>query len=160
MEILCLDVGTLESGYCIVDYETYKPIEFGKIKNEELLNIVKTKKYDELIYEEFQSYGMPIGMSTIKSITWNGRYIQSALDRNIPINFICRKDEKLNICGSLKAKDTNIRHALIDRFAKHDFKNGKGTKDNPDWFYGFKADIWASYAVAVTYIDKKKNRGE
>jgi len=156
MAILALDVGTTESGYALVD-DNLIPVQFGKIENEALLQIVKNTPYDVLVYEEFQSYGMAIGQSTIRSITWNGRFIQSALDRSIPINPIFRKDVKMNFCGNTKAKDTNIRQALIDRFAKHDFKNGKGVKNNPDWFYGFKADCWSAYALAITYYDLNIN---
>ena len=154
--ILAIDVGTTETGYCLMDKDTYKPIKFGKINNEELLKIVKEEKYDELVYEEFQSYGMPIGVSTITSITWNGRYIQSALDKEKKVSFVYRKDEKMNLCHSMKAKDSNIRQALIDRFAQFDFKNGKGNKKQQDWFYGFSKDIWAAFAVGCTYLDKQK----
>ena len=156
MEILSLDVGTFESAFCLIDSKTYKPLKFGKIDNNELLKVVKSETYDKLIYEEFQSYGMAIGQSTIISITWNGRYIQSALDRNINVNAIYRKEEKMNLCGSMKAKDSNIRQALIDRFAQFDFKNGKGTKKEQDFFYGFSKDIWAAYAVGITWLDKQK----
>ena len=150
MEILSIDVGTTEAGFCLIDMNTYKPIRFGKISNEELLQIVKKENYDVLIYEEFQSYGMPIGISTITSITWNGRYIQSALDREKKVDYIYRKEEKMNLCGTMKAKDSNIRQALIDRFGE------VGTKKNQGWFYGFKNDVWAAYAVGITWLDKQK----
>ena len=150
MEILSIDVGTTETGFCIINKETYKPIRFGKISNEDLLDIVRNEEYDTLIYEEFQSYGMPIGVSTITSITWNGRYMQIALDREKKVDYIYRKEEKMNLCGSMKAKDSNIRQALIDRFGE------VGTKKNKGFFYGFKKDIWSAYAVGVTWIDKQK----
>lgn len=150
MEVLCLDVGSEESGYVLMDEIPCKLLKFGKIKNDSLLEIVKNEKYEKLIYEEFQSYGMPIGVTTIKSITWNGRFIQSALDRGIKVVSVYRKDEKLVLCNSMKAKDSNIRQALINRYAKHDFKNGKGTKKNPDTFYGVSNDVWAAIAVGVT----------
>lgn len=150
MKILAIDVGTTETGFCIINKETYKPIRFGKISNEDLLDIVRNEEYDTLIYEEFQSYGMPIGVSTITSITWNGRYMQIALDREKKVDYIYRKEEKMNLCGSMKAKDSNIRQALIDRFGEVGTKKAKG------FFYGFKKDIWAAYAVGITWLDKQK----
>jgi hypothetical protein len=70
------------------------------------------------------------------------------------VDFIYRAEEKMNLCYSMKAKDSNIRQALIDRFGE------VGTKNNPGFFYGFKKDIWAAFAVGVTYLDKKKREVE
>lgn len=156
MNILALDVGTTESGYCLMDEDTYQPYSFGKISNDELLNIAKHWDYGKMAYEAFASYGMAIGQSTIKSIEWNGRFIQCAFDRDIPVFPVFRKEEKINLCGSMKAKDANIRQALIDRFAFFDFKNGKGTKLNQDFFYGFSKDAWSAFAIGTTYIDLYK----
>lgn len=150
---LAIDAGNVESAYILCDYD-YQIIEKGKVPNDDLLKIVTAGDYDELVLEMVACYGMPVGKEVFETCVWIGRYWEASPAEEKA--YIYRKDEKMNLCNSMRAKDSNIRQALIDRFAKFDFKNGKGTKANPDHFYGFKADIWAAYAVAVTYIDKKR----
>ena len=156
MRIFAIDAGTTQSGFCIMDSETYKPLFFGKEDNEEVLKYVIEGCYDVLVYEEFQSYGMSVGKSTIASITWNGRFIQAAVSLFKPFYPIYRSEEKITICGSMKAKDANIRQALIDRFAEFDLKQGKGVKAHPDFFYGFAKDSWSGFAIAYTFAEKMK----
>ena len=152
--ILAIDPGNIESAFVVVD-ENYKVLEKDKVPNETMLDIVVMSDYDELVIEKIACYGMPVGAETFDTCIWIGRFWQATTFCE-KVSFVYRREEKMNLCNSMRAKDANIRQALIDRFAAHDFKNGKGTKKNPDWFYGFKADIWAAYAVAVTYIDRKK----
>lgn len=152
MKIFAIDPGNVESAYCVIDEETYKPEEFGKVKNEILLNLIYSRlsnsvNYYTMVIEMIASYGMPVGKEVFDTCVWIGRFVE-AYDKDY--KFIYRKDEKMNICHSMKAKDSNIRQALIDRFGP------VGTKKNPGWFYGFKADIWSAYAVGITYLDLKK----
>lgn len=163
--IFAIDPGNEYSAYVLLD-EYLKPIIKGKIDNVLLLNsipdILEEYPVSDIAIEMVASYGMAVGKTVFDTCVWIGRFYQMFVSLNngkhlgIQLQFVYRKDEKMCICGNMKAKDSNIRQGLIDRFAKHDFKNGKGTKANPDWFFGFKADIWAAYAVAVTYHDLKK----
>lgn len=151
--ILAIDPGNIESAYCLIDTDTYKPLEFGKIENNELLNRISVfKGIDCIVVEKVASYGMPVGKEVFDTCEWYGRFIQKYCDCNdtFKIEYIYRKEEKINLCGSMKAKDSNIRQSLIDRFGQ------VGTKKEPGWFYGFKADIWSAYAVGITYLDKIK----
>lgn len=163
--ILSIDPGNIESAYCLIDKKTYKPIEFGKVENNELRSIIarlhrEYKELNILVIEMIASYGMAVGKEVFDTCVWIGRFDEFfntyPSNKLCDVEFIYRKEEKINLCGSMKAKDSNIRQALIDRFAEHDLKNGKGTKKKPDFFYGFKADIWAAFAVGVTYLDKVK----
>lgn len=146
--ILAIDPGNIESAYCLIDEKTYKPIDFGKIDNYQMLIKLGELNYDKLIIEMIASYGMPVGASVFDTCVWIGRFIQK---RKCPdYEYIYRKEEKMNLCHSMKAKDSNIRQALIDRFGD------VGVKKAPGFFYGFKKDIWAAFAVGVTYLDKEK----
>lgn len=144
--LLSIDPGNEQSAYVLMD--GYKPIEFGKVENTDLLEYIlqKAASGTDFVIEMVASYGMPVGKEIFETVFWIGRFYELA-DGYKSRNRIYRKDVKLNICGQARAKDANIRQALIDRFGV------VGTKKNPGWFYGFKADVWAAYAVGVTYFD-------
>lgn len=157
--VMAIDPGNIESAYCAINKETLEPLWIGKVENRELASILKKGiAYDEFVIERVQSYGMAVGRSVFQTCEWTGRFVQIASDTGVPVSYVHRKDEKLHICGDSRAKDTNIRMALIDRFAKT--ANGKGSKKSPDFFYGFKADIWAAYACGITYIEKGPSEKE
>lgn len=161
MRVFAIDPGNVESAYCIVDSGTLRPLKFGKVGNDALLGMVRdftVEAPDLAVIERVASYGMAVGRDVFETCEWLGRFAEAALERDVPVAYVYRRDEKLHICGDSKAKDTNIRRALIDRFARHDLKNGKGTKNNPDWFYGVTADVWAAYAVGLTYIETEAKK--
>ena len=66
--ILAIDAGTEQSGYCIMEVDTYKPVMFGKIDNDELLSIVLEGCYDALVYDSFK----PLCQWTNRSIRYIG----------------------------------------------------------------------------------------
>lgn len=160
--ILAIDPANVESAYSLIDAVTYKPIEVGKINNFDLLKKIETLTYNALAIEMVASYGMAVGQTVFETCVWIGQFVATALytDKNVSVNYIYRKDVKMNLCGSMRAKDSNIVQALIDRFAPYTSNKGKGTKKEQGWFYGFKNDIWQAYAVGVTYLDKLKLKEE
>lgn len=155
--IFSIDPGNVYSAYSILDIEQgLKPIRFGKVMNEEMLKVIEEEiaqiKYFPI--EMVASYGMPVGATVFETCVWIGRFIQAVTEHSKvnPI-FVYRKDEKMALCHSMKAKDGNIRQALIDRFGV------VGTKKNPGWFYGVSKDVWSSIAVGVTFYDMKLSTG-
>ena len=160
MNIMAIDPGTTESAYVIADRETLKPVLFDKIENSSLLGDIAAMIDDNHVeavgIELMQSYSMGVGKSTFETCYFIGR-LQERIVQNTHIANIVpiyRSDEKMLTVGSMRANDHAMRLFLIDKFAKFDFKNGKGTKKNPDWFYGFAKDMWQAYAQA--YVLKLK----
>lgn len=153
MTLIAIDPANIESAYCLIDTETFKPFVFGKIPNLELLHYLQEPFAFKAVVaiEMIASYGMAVGKEVFETCLWIGRFMQAAETSGAEVKLIYRKDVKMNLCGSMKAKDTNIRRALIDRFGE------VGTKKAQGWFYGFKSDIWSAYAVGVTYLDTQRN---
>lgn len=151
LTVLGIDPGTTQSAFVVVNIDDYRILDKGKVDNAKMLEIVKTGYYDEMCIEGIASYGMAVGAEVFTTCIYIGRFMQIAIDREITPELIYRKDVKMNLCGSTKAKDGNIRQALVDRFGE------VGTKKSPGWFYGVSKDTWSAYAVATTYIDKRKS---
>lgn len=146
--ILAIDPGNEYSAYAILD-EKLKPIDFGKIPNAEMFDVICNCSKSYFVIEMVACYGMAVGKEVFETCVWIGRYMQYAeyCGRFQAIDRIYRKDEKMNLCHTMKAKDGNIRQALIDRFGV------VGVKKNPGWFYGVSKDVWSAIAVGVTYYD-------
>jgi len=147
--ILSIDPGNEVSAYTILN-ERLQPIKFDILPNDDLITRLK-KIYPDSHNEHFAiemvaSYGMAVGKTVFDTVFWIGRFWDAA-ELFEHKQLIYRKDVKMNLCHSMKAKDSNVRQALLDRFGE------VGTKKNPGWFYGFKKDIWSAYAVGVTYHD-------
>lgn len=161
MIILALDPGNTQTGYAIIEMPEFRLHDFGKVDNTSLLRSITEgdmmydlSSLDAVAIEMVASFGMAVGREIFETCVWIGRFHQAADHPNT--SYVYRKQEKEILCGSPKAKDTNIRQALIDRYAKHDLKSGKGTKANPDVFYGVSNDVWSAIAVGVTYYELTK----
>lgn len=152
-KILAIDAGNIYSGYVVIG-EDLKPLEFGKIENEVLLEKIHSGEFDDcdhVALEMIASYGMAVGKTVFDTCVWVGIFTEALRGKHI--QYIYRKDEKMNLCYNNSAKDANIIQALIDRFAPDTPNKGKGSKKEPGWFYGFAKDVWQAYAVGITYYD-------
>lgn len=153
--ILAIDPGNIQSAYTFIA-DNYLPVRFGKVDNLEMIEIIENSYCEDIVIERIASYGMSVGQEVFDTCVWIGRFYEVARNTNCQrLSLMFRKDVKLNLCNSMRAKDSNIIQALIDRFAPNTSNKGKGVKASPGWFHGFSKDVWQSYALAVTYHDKK-----
>ena len=154
MRILAIDPGPVESAYVVIDAETCRPDDFGKVPNAAMRQLIVCGDIvaDRSAVEMVASYGMAVGAEVFDTCVWIGRYLE-VLELTEPQR-VKRLPVKLHHCHDSKAKDSNITQALVDRFAPGQPNHGKGTKAAPGWFHGFFKDIWQAYALAVYAADK------
>jgi hypothetical protein len=147
--ILAIDPGTEQSGW--VRYEGMRVLDCGVMPNRDVLDMIHDGGFDEMAIEMIASYGMAVGREVFETCVWIGRMVEAFRDPDA-VRLVYRKDVKLHLCGSPKAKDPNIRQALLDLFPRTG--GGKtpqiGTKSQPGPLYGVSSHAWAALAVAVT----------
>ena len=142
--ILAIDPGTHESGFCILLHG--QVIDAGVDANEEVLKSVIAGESDLLAIEMVASYGMPVGKEVFETCVWIGRFVQAWKDP-AAVRLVYRRDVKLHLCGNVRAKDGNVRQALIDKMGPI------GTKKAPGPLYGVSSHAWAALGVGVTALE-------
>jgi hypothetical protein len=114
--ILALDPGTTETAFVLYQAGPIHPIlEHDKVPNAEVLELLP--RFSRLpgvtlAVEMIASYGMPVGREVFETCVWIGRFVQAWQPG--AHEFVYRRDVKMYLCGSNRAKDGNIRQALLD----------------------------------------------
>lgn len=137
--IFAIDPGSEQSAFVLYDSHNKVVVEKGILPNHELkarLFIDAALIAIPLAIEMVASYGMPVGKTVFETCVWIGRFDPDAM-----ATLVYRKNVKMHLCGSMRAKDGNIRAALIDKLGK------EATK-------GVSKDVWSALAVAVTVAEK------
>lgn len=143
MVVLAIDPGPEESAFVVWDGRGLRA--FAKVQNSALLAQLPGS-CDHCVIEKVASFGMPVGAEVFETVFWSGVFAHAfGLDR---VDRITRNEIKNHLCHSSRAKDGNIRQALIDRLG------APGTKKAPGATYGVSADVWSALAVAVTWWDR------
>ena len=159
MIILAIDPGNIKSAWVLYDSKKKRLLDFdyqdnynARKKINELTSL-HIGRADVVACEMIASYGMPVGATVFDTCVWIGRFIDLVEVNGVPIEKVYRKDVKMTLCHSMKAKDANIRQALLDRFPASG--GGKtpqiGVKKQPGPLFGVSGDVWAALAVAVHF---------
>jgi hypothetical protein len=143
VSILALDPGTRETGWVLWTGE--RVAYSGVQRNEDVLSMLINWRDPETILatEVFQAMGMAVGQEVFDCCIWIGRFVQ-AWPVPDAVMRIKRTEVKLHLCGNARAKDPNVRQALLDKIGQ------QGTKKAPGATFGVKSHAWSALAVAVT----------
>ena len=151
--ILSIDPGTTQSAFVIWNNGLIN--EKGIVENSILLHMIESMSVmNVVLIEMVASYGMPVGATIFETCVWIGRFMQKALDRGFEVELIFRKDVKMHHCHTNRAKDSNIRAVLIDKYGR------PGTKKEPNPIFNdsvvkMKKDIWSAFAILTYWIKSR-----
>jgi hypothetical protein len=116
----------------------------------ELANLQAPDLPAELVIEQIASFGMAVGAEVFETVFWTGRFYEAwpgaSTRHRLP-----RSAVKMHLCQTMRAKDSNIRQALADRFGG---SGAWGTKKAKGPLWGVTGHALAALAVAVTWHDQ------
>lgn len=139
-----IDPGTTESALIVWTPDGH--ISSAIDNNYTIRNFLRAHRDDGHVYiEMIQCMGMAVGKETFETVIWIGRFLEAAAENRTTL--IPRNKVKIHMCGSPRAKDSNIAQAVRDKVGE------KGSKSAPGPTYGVSSHGWQALAVAVTGLE-------
>lgn len=119
--ILAIDPGTEQSAEVMYYPGMPSPVHGLMWGNRGFLDRLRTDSdpvNGVVVCEMVQHYGsgLAVGKETFETVRWIGRFQEAVEARGGRFEILYRPTIKTHLCGSAKAKDGNVRQALIDRF--------------------------------------------
>lgn len=143
--LIAIDPGTTESAHLEWNGNKVCNQNFGS--NTDLINNIRYgffKHASACVIEMVACYGMPVGKETFQTVLWIGQFMEAWSTAYItPCTLVYRQPVKIHHCGSARAKDGNVRQALIDKYG------APGTKKEPGRTYGVSGHLWSALALAT-----------
>lgn len=158
MTIIAIDPGNKTSGWVVL--EGRKVLAGASATpNETLFSQLATFRHvaETVACEWIQSYGMTVGKEVFHTCRWVGRFEETVNQwpDSAKFRLVYRRDVKLHLCQSTRAKDKNVRQAILDSYpATGGGVNPViGTKKLPGPLYGVSGHMWAALALGLTVLE-------
>lgn len=151
MIIVGIDPGPTSSGMVVYDTDRRAVSDArSDISNDDLRALLPTLRVSvsSVAIERVVYYGQSVGSDVFETAYAGGRIHEAAFASGYDVYRVDRRQIKRHLCNSPRARDPDIRNALIDM---HGGKRAyRGTKKEPGPLYGVSGHAWAALAVAVT----------
>jgi hypothetical protein len=145
VSVLAVDPGCERSAACY--YAAGEVFSLGIYPNEMLrCHVADAVDGVTLVLESVESYGMPVGREVFRTVFWSGRFAERWTGARAPV-LMPRRLVKLTLCGTSRAKDANVRQAVIDVLGEPPTK----ARPNPAYPRRPVKDEWSAIALALTY---------
>jgi hypothetical protein len=146
--LLAIDPGPVQSAFVV--WNGSKICMKEKFLNDSVANVAlyyRTATDAFCVIEMIASYGMAVGAEVFETCVWIGRFVEIFGPQRC--ERITRGAVKMHLCHSMRAKDANVRSALMDLFGgPQSIKKGGA-------LHGVSGDMWAALGLAVTCWDQR-----
>lgn len=143
--LIAIDPGTTQSAF--VKMVADQIVSAAIWENDKVRTLIDVESVGVIVCEQFECFGMPVGKESFETVRWTGRFEQTALDSGKEFKMIPRRVAKLHLCQSARAKDQNVRQALIDKYG------GKACTKKGGSLHGISSHLWSALAIGVTYLE-------